>query len=107
MCVFQYGSRASCSCSWSGPRGEDWMSKIRPSKERYYIQIARAVAARGTCLRRNYGAVLVVDDQIVSTGYNGSPRGITNCSDTQGNCPRNERGAATGEDYDLCPAVHA
>lgn len=79
----------------------------RMSKDEYYLGIALAVARRGTCLRRNYGAVIVSeDDHIVSTGYCGSPRGARNCSD--GNkCPRNAAGCKPGEGYELCCSVHA
>ncbi|MFA6972810.1 MAG: hypothetical protein WC208_15610 [Gallionella sp.] len=78
----------------------------RPEKELYYLRIAAAILARGTCLRRNYGAVIVNNDQIVCTGYTGSPRGDANCCD-QGTCRREEIGAAPGERYDLCNSVHA
>ncbi len=62
----------------------------RPDKDKYYIQIALEVARRGTCLRRNHGAIVVNRDQIVSTGYAGSPRGTPNCCDL-GKCYREER----------------
>jgi dCMP deaminase len=78
----------------------------RLSKDDYYIGIARAVAARGTCIRRNFGAVIVNNDQIVGTGYTGSPRGSVNCCD-KGTCKRNDVGAAPGERYELCESVHA
>lgn len=79
----------------------------RPSKNLYYLQIARDVASRSTCLRRNYGAVIVNHDHIVSTGYNGAPRGEVNCCD-RGTCPRNDKNMAhnTG-DYSECCSVHA
>ena len=54
----------------------------RPDKDHYYLDIAQAVAKRSTCLRRQYGAVIVKNDEIIATGYNGSPRGETNCCDT-------------------------
>jgi len=84
------------------------MSKMamRISKDRYYCNIAAAVAARSTCLRRHYGAVIVKNDQIISTGFNGAPRGETNCSDT-GTCIRNENNCEKGSGYLFCPAVHA
>lgn len=63
----------------------------RPSKHEYYMGIALQVAKRGTCLRRNYGAVIVKNDQIISTGYTGAPRGVQNCIDI-GHCPREEKG---------------
>lgn len=79
---------------------------MRPSKPEYYLNIARAVAARSTCLRRQYGAVVVKNDRIVATGYNGSPRGAENCCD-RGVCKRESMGVAHGERYELCSAVHA
>ena len=78
----------------------------RISKKTYYLNIAKTVAQRSTCLRRNYGAILVKDDQILSTGYNGSARGERNCSDIEF-CPREERGAKQGEHYEWCVAIHA
>lgn len=82
------------------------MMKMRPSKDEYYLKIADAVLRRSTCLRRKYGAVLVKNDEIVSTGYNGSPRGEKNCCDT-GKCEREEQGIPKGERYELCCAIHA
>ena len=78
----------------------------RPSKEEYYFNIALAVAMRSTCLRRKYGAVIVKDDHIISTGYNGSARGEQNCTDV-GLCLREEQNIPHGERYELCQAVHA
>lgn len=79
----------------------------RPEKHRYYLDIAKQVSLRGTCLRRNYGAVIVSsNDTIVSTGYSGSPRGVRNCSDGN-SCPRNDAGCKPGEGYELCCSVHA
>jgi dCMP deaminase len=78
----------------------------RPSKDDYYLGIAREVSRRGTCLRRNFGAVIVKDDHIVSTGYNGAPRGVKNCLDL-GVCPRQKAGIPAGERYELCRSVHA
>jgi dCMP deaminase len=80
--------------------------KIRPSKIDYYLDIARQVSLRGTCLRRNFGAVIVKDDRIISTGYAGAPRGVMNCIDI-GKCPRKEAGIPAGERYELCRSVHA
>ena len=64
--------------------------------DEYFLNIAEQVAKRGTCLRRNYGAVIVKNNVIVSTGYTGSPRGVANCSDT-GNCLRDKLGIPSGE----------
>jgi len=78
----------------------------RPTKDEYYLGIADAVSRRSTCLRRQYGAVIVKDDVIISTGYNGSPRGETNCCDA-GYCEREAKKVPHGERYELCHAVHA
>ena len=78
----------------------------RIDKDKYYIDIAKSVLIRSTCLRRNYGAVIVKNDEIISTGYNGSARGITNCIDV-GNCKRDTLNIPHGERYELCCAVHA
>ena len=80
------------------------MSK-RESKNSYYLSIAEAVLARSTCLRRKYGAVIVRDDEIISTGYNGSPRGASNCIDL-GYCYRQQHEVPHGENYELCRSVH-
>lgn len=77
----------------------------RPSKDDYYVGIALAVSKRSTCLKRHYGAVIVKNDEIISTGYNGAHRGGVNCCDT-GTCPRMEVLHNSGE-YANCPAVHA
>jgi dCMP deaminase len=79
---------------------------IRPNKDVYYLGIAQAVSKRSTCLRRQYGAVIVKDDEIVSTGYNGSPRGDVNCCDS-GSCWRASHNIPHGEQYEKCVAVHA
>lgn len=78
----------------------------RISKHRYYINIAEAVSMRSTCLRRHYGAVIVKDDRIISTGYNGSPKNEPNCVDL-GVCNRDLNDCEKGSGYLLCPAVHA
>ena len=78
----------------------------RITKEDYYLNIAKAVSLRSTCLRRKYGAVIVKDDSIVSTGYNGAPRGTDNCCDT-GECLRQKLNIPSGERYELCRSVHA
>ena len=82
------------------------MLMIRPSKDSYYLKIAQQVARRSTCLRRQYGAVIVKDDVIVSTGYNGSARGEENCCD-KGECWRESHDIPHGEQYEKCKAVHA
>lgn len=78
----------------------------RLDKDTYYLNIAEAVSRRGTCLRRNYGAIIVKNDQIIATGYNGSPRGEDNCSDLN-HCPREALNIPQGERYEICRAVHA
>jgi dCMP deaminase len=78
----------------------------RPTKSEYYIDIAKSVAMRSTCLRRRFGAVIVKNDQIISTGYNGAPRQTTNCID-MGYCIRTEKNIPPGQNYELCRAVHA
>ena len=78
----------------------------RTSKENYYLDIADAVLERSTCLRRKYGAIIVRNDEIISTGYNGAPRGRRNCSDI-GSCTRENLHIPSGERYELCRSVHA
>ena len=78
----------------------------RRDRINYYLDTAEQIAKRSTCLRRGYGAVIVKDDEIIATGYNGSPRGAKNCCDT-GTCKRQELGVKAGERYELCRSVHA
>ena len=78
----------------------------RTSKENYYLDIADAVSERSTCMRRRYGAIIVRSDEIISTGYNGAPRGRKNCSDL-GYCAREALKIPSGERYELCRSVHA
>ena len=78
----------------------------RISKENYYLDIAETVLERATCLRRVYGAITVKNDEIISTGYNGAPRGRRNCSDL-GRCTRESLNIPSGERYELCRSVHA
>ncbi len=78
----------------------------RTSKHNYYLDIADAVLERSTCLRRKYGAIIVRNDEIISTGYNGAPRGRRNCSDL-GRCTRESLNIPSGERYELCRSVHA
>lgn len=80
--------------------------EMRPNKDLYYLELAESVSRRSTCLRRHYGAVIVKDDAVVSTGYNGAPRGCVNCIDT-GKCLRKKLMIPSGERYELCKAVHA
>ncbi len=78
----------------------------RRDKINYYLDLADVVSKRGTCLRRNYGAVIVKNDEVISTGYVGSPRGRKNCSDL-GVCIRQKMQIPRGERYELCRSVHA
>ena len=78
----------------------------RIDKENYYLDIAETVLERSTCMRRCYGAIIVQNDEIVSTGYNGAPRGRKNCIDL-GYCTREAMNVPSGERYELCRSVHA
>ena len=78
----------------------------RVSKHNYYLDIAQTVAERSTCLRRKFGSIIVKNDVIVSTGYNGSPRGRKNC-DELGSCYRDKLGIPRGERYEMCRSVHS
>lgn len=78
----------------------------RMSKDKYYLNIADAVLDRSTCLRRKYGAIIVKNDEILSTGYNGAPRGRVNCSEL-GYCNREQLRIPSGQRYELCRSVHA
>ena len=78
----------------------------RISKENYYLDIAETVIGRATCLRRCYGAIIVKNDEIIATGYNGAPRGRCNCVDI-GRCNRAELNIPQGQRYELCRSVHA
>ena len=78
----------------------------RIDKTNYYLDIAQTVSERSTCLRRHYGAIIVQNDEIVSTGYNGAPRGRKNCIDL-GYCTREAMNIPSGERYELCRSVHA
>ena len=79
---------------------------MRKDKINYYLDIADAVRSRSTCLRRQYGAIIVASDEIVATGYNGAPRGRKNC-DELGRCVRQELNIPSGQRYELCRSVHA
>ena len=78
----------------------------RTTKDNYYLDIADSVRERATCLRRTYGAIIVNNDEIISTGYNGAPRGRSNCTDL-GVCNREELRIPSGQRYELCRSVHA
>ena len=80
------------------------MSRI--DKDNYYLDIASSALERSTCIRRKWGAAIVKDDEIISTGYNGAPRGRKNCSDL-GKCIREELNIPRGERYELCRSVHS
>lgn len=82
------------------------MELKRVDKNNYYLDIAQTVAERGTCLRRNFGAIIVRNDEIISTGYTGAPRGRINCSDN-GVCTRERLNIPKGQRYELCRSVHA
>lgn len=78
----------------------------RRDKLNYYLDIAETVLERGTCLRRNFGAIIVNHDEIVSTGYAGAPRGRKNCCEL-GYCRRENLKVPRGQRYELCRSVHA
>ena len=77
----------------------------RPNKTKYFLEIAVSVAARSTCLRRKFGAVIVKGNTIVGTGYNGNARGVINCFEV--GCIKDMKNQPANKAYDLCPAVHA
>lgn len=78
----------------------------RVNKINYYLDIAEAVTKRGTCLRNNYGSVIVKNDEIISTGYTGAPRGRKNCLDL-GYCRRKQNDTPSGAGYEMCRSVHS
>ena len=78
----------------------------RRDKHNYYLDIAETVLERGTCLRRNYGSIIVKNDEIISTGYTGAPRGRRNCSDLN-TCVRDKLNVPRGTQYELCRSVHS
>lgn len=78
----------------------------RIEKEEHYLNIARETSRRSTCLRRQYGAVIIKHDEVIATGYNGAARGKPNCCDT-GECWREANGIPHGEQYEKCVSVHA
>ncbi len=77
----------------------------RPSYDEYFMEMAHLVAKRSTCLRRNVGAILVKDKHILSTGYNGAPKGLKHCSEV--GCLRKELGIPSGERHEICRGLHA
>lgn len=77
----------------------------RPPKDEYYLEIAKSVALRSPCSLRRYGSIIVRNDAIVSTGYNGSARGVINCLDV--GCIKEELNLPKGRGYEDCLAVHA
>lgn len=79
---------------------------MRRDKINYYLDIAQTVAERSTCLRRQFGAIIVKNDSIIATGYNGAPRGRKNCNDL-GDCFRDRMNIPRGERYEMCRALHA
>ena len=91
---------------YTGEKTREAADMARIDKENYYLDIADTVLKRSTCLRRCYGAIIVKNDEILSTGYNGAPRGRRNCTDL-GRCTREELRVPSGERYELCRSVHA
>ena len=81
------------------------MSDGRPSWDEYFLKMTHIVAERSTCLRRQVGAILVVDRQILATGYNGAPSGVPHCDET--GCLREQMGVPSGERHELCRGLHA
>ena len=79
---------------------------MRIDKVNYYLNLAQVASMRGTCIRRNYGAVIVNNDRVISTGYTGAPRGRSNCCDL-GLCLREKNNVPSGTRYELCRSVHA
>lgn len=80
--------------------------RFRPSWHQYFIDIAMAISKRSTCIRRQYGSIIVNNNIIISTGYNGAPRGVVNCID-EDSCVREELNIPSRERYELCLAVHS
>lgn len=78
---------------------------VRPSWDRYFMEVARVVATRSTCLRRRVGALLVLDRRILATGYNGTPAGLAHCSEA--GCLRDELQVPPGTRHELCRGLHA
>lgn len=88
-------------------RGENYNDiQKRPSKDEQYLKAAEAFLMRSTCIRRKYGSVIVNNDEVISSGYNGSPRGVENCCD-RGTCWRKEHNIPQGKMYEACVSVHS
>ena len=81
------------------------ITQQRPSWDEYFLELAKLVSRRATCLRRRVGAVLVKDKKILATGYNGAPAGLKHCSDI--GCLREKLGVPSGERHELCRGLHA
>ena len=81
------------------------MGTTRPSWDEYFMQITRQVATRSTCLRRQVGALIVLDKRIIATGYNGGPAGLAHCLDI--GCLREQLGIPSGQQHELCRGIHA
>jgi dCMP deaminase len=79
---------------------------LRRDKHNYYLDVSETILKRASCLRRKFGAVIVKNDEVISSGYNGSPRGRANCIDL-GECAREKNEIPRGERYELCRSVHA
>ncbi|MDD3818984.1 MAG: cytidine/deoxycytidylate deaminase family protein [Actinomycetota bacterium] len=82
------------------------MATTRPTWDEYFASITRQVATRSTCLRRKVGAIIVKEKRILTTGYNGAPRGVRNCLEI-GKCLREQRGIPSGERHEICRGLHA
>lgn len=81
------------------------MKNARPLWNEYFMKIAQLVSTRSTCLRRKVGAVIVRDNQILATGYNGAPKGVPHCAET--GCLREKLNIPSGERHEICRGVHA
>jgi len=82
------------------------MIMTRPTWHEYFVSITKQVATRSTCLRRKVGAIVVKDKRILTTGYNGAPKGVENCLEA-GTCLREELGVPSGERHEICKGLHA
>jgi dCMP deaminase len=82
------------------------MIMTRPTWHEYFVSITKQVSTRSTCLRRKVGAIVVKDKRILTTGYNGAPKGVKNCLEA-GICMREELGVPSGERHEICKGLHA